>query len=210
MENYFDEYLKSIDIDRFEIKKLSQANNEELKDLSKMYCTLFNTDNKKFIKKNKINGRTVKEGLWDEEPYTLKDCSKKSEEYSKGSYLGVIAVGYKENEKFVLGAIITKLSSKEEMNLEGYSCPFDTEYIREYWMGMETFKREFTVRGRRARHFSSIMRHKLIEFYRDPHHILFFSSTNNPILVKTWKNEKIYVIEKNTTDGKKYQGFRII
>lgn len=210
MENFYKEYLHSIDIDKFEIIKISDASHQDIEELSKMYCTLFNANNKKFLKQNKMSGLVSKEGIWDEEPYTYKDCLRKNKEYTSGNYLGVIGLGYKDEEKFVLGAIITKKSTKEEMNLEGYSCPFDTENIKEYWMGMDTFKREFTVRGRRARHFSSIMRHKLIEFFRVPHHTLFFSSTNNPVMVKAWKNERIYVVEKLTADGNKYQGFRII
>ena len=210
MENFYKEYLDSIDIDRFEIIRLSDSKHEDLEELSKIYCTLFNADNKKFLKQNKTLGITAKEGIWDEEPYSYKECLRKNKEYASGNFLGVISIGFKGDGRFVLGAVITKVSSKNEMNLEGYSCPFDTENILEYWMGMDTFKREFTVKGRRARHFSSIMRHKLIEFYRVPKHTLFFSSTNNTVMVKAWKNEKIYVVEKTTADGNKFQGFRLI
>jgi hypothetical protein len=208
--NYFGEYILSVDIDSFEILNLKNAPKEDILNLAEMYCTLFNSDNKKFLKLNKKKGRTLDEGIWYEKPFDYKKCINIINNYVEKNYIGVYAAGFKGNEKFVLGAVVMKKTSLVEMKKEGFDSPFDLTKISEFWKGVDTFKREFTVKGRRATNFSSILRHKLVEMNKTKHHTLIYSSTNNPVMVKVWKKEHIYVIEKTTKDGNKFQGFKVI
>ena len=210
MKYLYKEYLEPIEIDSFRIVKLKEATKTQLTELAKMYCTIFNADNKEVIKKLNITGKTLKEGLWNEEPYTKKLCEEILNDYKTENYIGVMALGKVKNKEVPLGALVIQIRDLQSLQKKGYAIPFDIPNNTKFWCGIDTFKRDITMDGKILRHLAIIMRNTLVDMYEGIDPILIYSSTNNPVMVKSWKNDMFTVIEKETTFGNKYQSLKLI
>ncbi len=211
---YFEEYIKTLNLDSptIQYQKISSINSDLKLQLAKMYCTLFNADNKNFIAMFGTTGRTVPEGLWTEEPYSIDTALSLILDYMSAKYIGIVATtgipGLDEIK--ALGACIYKKSSFDELSSKGYEVPFLVPDSVELWSGIDTFRRPAQIQSQPLKDLSSKMRNELVNSYKTKNSILMYSSTNNPVMVNALKKDNFTIVEKLTTFGNRFQAFKII
>jgi hypothetical protein len=54
------------------------------------------------------------------------------------------------------------------------------------------------------------MRNKTIQIFKNEKSVLIYSSSNNPIMVKSWKKDGFTIVEKTTAFGNRFQAFKLI
>jgi len=191
--------------------KIADASKYHISELAKIYCTLFNSDNKAVLTILNIPGRTKKEGLWDESPYTLDICKKIIKNFASSEYFGVVALAKNINKDLVVGASIYQVRNFDELKEKGYTIPFDIkENDVEVWCEIDTFRRDVIINGKRVKYLSNKMRNKTIQIFKNEKSVLIYSSSNNPIMVKSWKKDGFTIVEKTTAFGNRFQAFKLI
>jgi len=208
MKYLFEEFRGILDVEELIFKNIKEVTDEEVLEIAKRYCTIFNEDNIKALDILKIRGKTSEKGIWKEDPYTLESSLEIIEDFKNGDYLGIAALGKFKNKFYVLGGLTIQKRDKERMLMKGYLPPFDTSQIKEYYCAIDTFRRDFTLNGQKISNFSGLMRKKVIEQGNFDFPILIYSSTNNQMMVEAWRKDGFEVIEKETTFGNKYQAFK--
>lgn len=211
MKYFYEPYTNPLNIDSedFIFKKLSDINNADKEELAKIYCTLFNQDNKIVIEKLRIKGKSCELGIWSEKPHSLYGCRNLLNEYVSNKYFGVCAYGLSNNKKIPVGACVYQPRDLDDLKSNGYKIPFEIPTNIEYWCAIDTFRLELMVNGIIIRGLVNKMRDYLIKQYKNEYPVLQYSSTNNPVMVKSWKKYGFTVVNKETTFGNKYQAFKI-
>jgi hypothetical protein len=211
MDYFFDPYTKPIQIDNdeFTFKKLSEISPADKEELTKIYCTLFNQDNKIVLTELGIKGKSTDSGVWDEEPYSLSTCRFLLDDYATDKYFGVCAYGTINNKKIPVGACIYQLRDLGNLKSKGYEIPFDIPNNIEFWCATDTFRVELTVNGSLIRGLAKKMRDKVKDFYKKQWPVLEYGSTNNPVMVKSWRKHGFVIVEKETTFGNRFQAFKM-
>lgn len=211
MEYFYEPYTKPVHVDSDEItfKRLSEISSIDRKELAKIYCTLFNQDNKIVLNELGIKGKSSESGIWNEVPYFLSRCRDLIDDYVSDKYFGVCAYGTANNKKIPIGACIYQLRDLANLKSKGYKIPFDIPNNVEYWCAIDTFRLELVVNGIPIKGLANKMRDKVIDFYKKQCPVLEYSSTNNPVMVKSWKKHEFVIVNKETTFGNKFQAFKI-
>lgn len=211
MDYFYEPYTKPIQIDNDEItfKKLSEISSTDIEELAKIYCTLFNQDNKIVLKELDIKGKSTDSGIWNEQPYSLSMCMGILNDYVTDKYFGVCAYGTANNRKIPVGACVYQLRDLDALKSKGYEIPFDIPNNIESWCAIDTFRVELIVDGGLIKSLAVKMRDKVIDFYKKKSPVLEYSSTNNPVMVKSWKKHNFVIVNKETKFGNKYQAFKI-
>jgi hypothetical protein len=211
MEYILNEYINPISIEgSIKYKKLSESSVYEITELAKIYCTLFNADNIKLIKKLGIQGRTNRGGLWDEETYTLDRCNKIICDYVTGNYFGVIALGRTKTGESVIGASVYETWEEARLLKKGYTVPFKIPEGVKVWCEADTFRRDVKKDHEKLKYLAKGMRNFVLETYKGNEVVLICSSTNNPVMVKSWKEDGFTIVEKFTAFGNKFQSFKLV
>jgi len=212
MDYIFDKYIEPVSIkNKISYIKIVDVSKYHICELAKIYCSLFNSDNKAALTKLSIPGRTIKEGLWDEAPYTLDMCKKIIKDFTTSDYFGVVAVSKNINKDLVIGASIYQIRNIDELKDKDYKIPFDiNENKVDLWCEVDTFRRDVVFAGQKVKYLSNKMRSKTLQLFKNEKSVLIYSSTNNPIMVKSWKKDGFTVIEKTTTFGNRFQAFKLI
>lgn len=210
MKFIIDKYLKPVEIDSFFFTKLEFLNKNQLRELAEIYTTLFNADNINVIKELGLQGRTVTEGLWVEDPHTVENSIETLEYYLSNHCLSAVLMGIKDSNEIVIGALIIEKKDMDNLVSRGYQLSLELPKNVEFWCEVETFKREITLKGEKIRNVSKLMRDEVIKNYKNKNPILIYSSSNNPYMVKSWKNDNFIVVQKMTTFGNKFQSFKLI
>jgi hypothetical protein len=213
MTNYlFEEYLAPLQLTDSEIKfkRISKITKDEKLQLAKMFCTLFNADNKQVLKELNIRGRTVPEGLWAEEPYSLVKSMGIIKDYMFDQYFGVIAIGTTAAGEQVLGATIFEERSLKALVKKGYEVPFNFPNNARVWAAVDTFRRPIVVNNEPVKYLANRMKNEVIKIYKGKGPVLMYSSTNNPMMIKSWEKDGWTVVNKETTFGNKFQAFKLI
>jgi len=116
MDYIFDKYIEPVSTEnQISYIKIADASKYHISELAKIYCTLFNSDNKAVLTILNIPGRTKKEGLWDESPYTLDICKKIIKNFASSEYFGVVALAKNINKDLVVGASIYQVRNFDEL-----------------------------------------------------------------------------------------------
>lgn len=207
--NLENEYLKPVEIESYHLKTIKELSEEQIIELSRIYRNLFNADNKNVIRELGIKGRTIEEGLWNENPYTLEDSVKIIREFFNESYATSILMGQDKGKEIVLGALVVLKRDLENMTSRGYIIDFQIPEGTEFWCEVEVFKREVMQDGNKVSGLTKLMRDKVIKEIHNSKPILLYSSSNNPYMVSAWKKDGFEVVEKMTTFGNKYQSYKI-
>jgi hypothetical protein len=210
-EFFFEKYQVPLIFKDLEIKykKVSDITDNERIQLAKMYCTMFNSDNKNVLRQLNIRGRIVPEGLWTEEPYSLERCVNIIKNYMLDQYFGVVAYTANNSEKMVLGATIFEERSLAAITEKGYKIPFNFPDNVKFWCVIDTFRRDVLVNNKPLKYLANKMTNEVINLFKKEEPILMYSSTNSPIMVKSWKKDGWTIIEKETTFGNKFQAFKL-
>jgi hypothetical protein len=211
MEYFYYPYTKPVhlDNDKITFKRLSEISSTDREELAKIYCTLFNQDNKIVLKELGIKGRSIDSGIWYEEPYSFSRCNDLLTDYVTDKYFGVCAYGAADNKKIPVGACVYQLRDLDNLRNKGYKIPFDIPNNVECWCAVDTFRVELMVNGSLIKGLGNRMRDKVIDFYKKQRPVLEYSSTNNPVMVKSWKKHNFVIVNKETTFGNKFQAFKI-
>ncbi|RJR27202.1 hypothetical protein C4561_02825 [candidate division WWE3 bacterium] len=211
MDYIFKEYIDPINIKSgIRFIKLSEVSNNHINELAKMYCTLFNSDNTNLLKLLDIAGRTNKEGLWSNEPYTYEVCTDIITDYMSENYFGVVALGKAENKDLLIGASIYQIRSLAKIQENVGIIPFKVPEDTEVWCEIDTFRREVTLDGNKVKYLSNKMRFYVLKMYKGNKQVLIYSSTNNPVMLKSWKKDGFTIANKPTSFGNNYQVFKLI
>ncbi|HOV97855.1 MAG TPA: hypothetical protein PLW49_02475 [bacterium] len=149
--------------------------------------------------------------MWDESPYTLDICKKIIKNFASSEYFGVVALAKNINKDLVVGASIYQVRNFDELKEKGYTIPFDIkENDVEVWCEIDTFRRDVIINGKRVKYLSNKMRNKTIQIFKNEKSVLIYSSSNNPIMVKSWKKDGFTIVEKTTAFGNRFQAFKLI
>lgn len=212
MDYFFEPYTKPIKIDKedFVYKKLSEISHLDIEELAKIYCTLFNQDNKLLIKELGIKGKSAELGLWNEKPYSLAICEDIIKNYVTDKYFGVCAYGVVESKIAPLGANVYQLRDINNLKSKGYSIPFSIPESTEFWCSIDTFRMDLVFNDNLIKGLVSKMRDEVIALFKKQNPVLLYSSTNNPIMVKFWMNYGFTVVNKETTFGNRFQAFKLL
>ncbi len=211
MEYFYEPYTNPVNIDNDEVtfKILSEISSTDREELAKIYCTLFNQDNKIVLKELGIKGKSSDSGIWNEEPYLLSTCKNLLNDFVSDKYFGVCAYCIANNKKIPVGACVYQLRDLDNLKSKGYEIPFDIPNNIECWCAIDTFRVELMVNGSLIKGLANKMRNKVIDLYKKQRPVLEYSSTNNPVMVKSWKKHNFVIVNKETTFGNKFQAFKI-
>jgi hypothetical protein len=111
----------------------------------------------------------------------------------------------------VVGASIYQVRNFDELKEKGYTIPFDIkENDVEVWCEIDTFRRDVIINGKRVKYLSNKMRNKTIQIFKNGKSTLIYSSSNNPIMIKSWKKDGFIIVEKTTAFGNRFQAFKLI
>ena len=209
MVYFYPNFQKEVYVEEISYLDIPSLSFEQKQELAKFYANTFNSDNKFLIKKLKISGKSVPEGLWDEDPYTLEKALSLIEEYSKPIYQTIAAFN-NQNKNEILGAFILQKRDKNHFDSRNYLAPFQIPEDAEYWDEIDILRRDFFYKKEKIKNFTNMMREEILKKIVSNNKILLYSSTNNPNMVKSWQNNGFSVIERNTTFGNKFQAFKLI
>ena len=212
MDYIFYKYIEPVSIkDKISYIKISKASKHHICELAKIYGTLFNSDNRNVLDKLNIFGRTKKEGLWDEKPYTLEICKRIIKEYASSNYFGVVAISKNDKKDIVIGASVYQAINYEKLKEKGIEIPFNIKEDEvEYWVEIDTFRREANLLGTKISYLSNEMRNRALNLFKKEKPVLIYSSTNNPVMVKAWEKDGFTIVKKKTNFGNKYQAFKLV
>lgn len=206
MDYFFEPYTKPITIDKeeFTYKRMAHISPIDIEELAKIYCTLFNQDNKQLIKELGIKGKSTEVGLWNENPYILSTCVDIISDYMTDKYFGVCAYGLVESKRVPLGACVYQLRDINNLKSKGYLIPFSIPVETECWCAIDTFRLDLVFNGKLIKGLASKMRDEVIALNKKQNPVLLYSSTNNPIMVKSWASYGFTVANNETTFGNKF------
>jgi hypothetical protein len=210
MEYLYPKYLESIEIESLQFTPLNNLSQTQLTELAKLYATTFNSDNIEVIKELGIKGKTLPEGLWHEEPYTLERALEAVTEFLNPGYHSIVALGRTRETSEIIGLFVIQKKDKTHFESRNYKAPFELPENVEYWNEVDILRRESTLNGQPLKNLSGQMRDEILKTIPTQNPILLYSSTNSPNMVKAWKKNDFAVIERETTFGNKFQAFRLI
>ncbi len=209
---FYEPYTKPLPVDteRFTFKKLSEISFLDRDVLAKIYCTLFNQDNKLLIKELGITGKSTEVGIWNEKPYFLPTCKDVINDYVTDKYFGVCAYGVVGGKRVPLGACVYQLRDLDNLKSKGYALPFNIPDNSEIWCAIDTFRVDLVFNGKSVKGLANEMRDYVDKLFKEKNPVLLYSSTNNPIMVKSWRKYGFTIVEKETTFGNKFQAFKLV
>ncbi len=212
MEYFFKQYTKPIPIDKdeFTYKKMSEISSSDIEELAKIYCTVFNQDNRHLIKELSIKGKSTELGIWNEKPYSISSCLEIISDYVSDKYFGVCAYGLVKSKKIPIGASVYQLRDINNLKSKGYIVPFSVPENTEFWCSIDTFRADIIFNGTLIKGLANKMRDQVIAHIKKQSPVLLYSSTNNPRMVKSWVNYGFTIVNKETACGNKFQAFKLI
>jgi len=131
---------------------------------------------------------------------------------TNNDYVGLVAVAKDADDKtVVIGACIYQHTTPEDFRQRNYNNPFpkiDIDKIDLFYVP-ETFKRKINDENNiQIRRFSlelkRKMNQKICESYKE---VLIFSATQSRYMLNIFKMEDRKILENNTGDGWRYQGY---
>jgi len=215
-KKFIDEsFIKPVNIyqDSVEFIALQKLDVIYLKELVKLYMSIYNSDNKRLIEKYKFKGQTTDDGIWDEEAWDIKSTTELLRSFiDDENTISAVALGKDLNSKTrVIGASAYKLSTTEDFKNRNYINPFPDVNINKIplFYVLETFKRKINDENEKPiRCFSIKMKkhiqEEICEKYKEA---LIFSSTNNKHMYNIFKKEGRTTAVNRTGMGGKYQGY---
>jgi hypothetical protein len=210
MEYLYPKYLESVEIESLEFTPLNNLSQIQLTELAKLYTTTFNSDNIEVIKELGIKGKTLPEGLWNEEPYTLEKAFEAVTEFLNPEYHSIVALGKTKETSEIIGLFVIQKKDKVHFESRNYKTPFEVPENVEYWNEVDILRREVALDKNRLKNLSGKMRQEILKSIHTHNPILLYSSTNSPIMVKAWEKNDFTVIERETIFGNKFQAFKLI
>jgi hypothetical protein len=220
MENFepiylYSEYLRPLSIqkDSIQFVNINTLTKEELEKVSKLYMSLFNSDNKNLIAQLGIKGRTVLEGLWLEPAYTVERIGHVIATFLHENSYGIVAFGKTlDGKKALLGSSVWEKRNVEQMESKDYLPPFSFSEKADVWCEIDTFRRDLLdEHGVAIKGLASKMRKQITESVkRSGVPLLIYSSTSNPQMVRSWQKDGWTILEKETTFGNKFQAFKYL
>lgn len=203
-------FLVPKEVSGYYFKTFKDLTQDQHRELAMLFATVFNADNINVLEELGIQGKTLNEGLWAEEPYTLDDALEIIKDYLDERYLTCVALEKDSGNDSVIGAMIIQKRDKQNMISKGYKIEMAIPENTEFWCEVDTFKREVLQNGVRISGLTQKMREEILSKYKNSNPILLYSSTNNPYMVKAWKKDGFEIVDRMTTFGNKYQSYKLI
>lgn len=209
-------YLEPIKINKSTIKfaDIHEINEDTFNELVNLYITIYNADNVRVVKELGIEGQTEKEGIWrNEEPWDEENASELIRQFVEDDvFMGLVATAKDpDDKKIVIGASIYKHTDPSDFKERGYKNPFPNVNIDQIdlFYVCDSFKRKIDDEsGSPIRYLTLKMKKEINKkILAECGEALIYSATESKHMRKHFKKEGRTILERETVEGWKYQGY---